>query len=158
MSREIHRNCIRKVGTTEQDISSCQKGIIDRANEKQTCYLKCVLHEIALMDDNGKLTPVKALKVLPLNSLSKFGPIVAGCGKIEKEKRKSFLNSRVMPMYRIIRMSQMSTIKCPLMGSSVIERLTLFSAPARTHRLEFHSLAISSSSTTGFRCPDEQKK
>ncbi|KAK6621807.1 hypothetical protein RUM44_001614 [Polyplax serrata] len=83
MSREIHRNCIRKVGTTEQDISSCQKGIIDRANEKQTCYLKCVLHEIALMDDNGKLTPVKALKVLPLNSLSKFGPIVAGCGKID---------------------------------------------------------------------------
>nr|QTE76110.1 odorant binding protein 2 [Harmonia axyridis] len=77
----LHNTCVGEVGVDEALITKAQNGDFAE-DEKLMCYSKCLLDQMAIVDENGIVDPEAAVAVLPADMQADAGPAVRKCSKL----------------------------------------------------------------------------
>ncbi|XP_044752763.1 general odorant-binding protein 83a-like isoform X2 [Coccinella septempunctata] len=77
----LHNTCVGEVGVDEGLITKAQNGDFAE-DEKLMCYSKCLLDQMAIVDEEGVVDPEAALAVLPADMQAEAGPAVRKCSKL----------------------------------------------------------------------------
>ncbi|XP_066250936.1 general odorant-binding protein 83a-like [Euwallacea similis] len=82
LANQLHATCVEETGTAENAISDARKGIFDEA-ESFKCYIKCLLSQMAIIDDDGVIDVDAMVAVMPEDLQEKSEPIIRKCGSIK---------------------------------------------------------------------------
>nr|UYS88360.1 odorant binding protein 8 [Aromia bungii] len=75
----LHATCVEETGTTEDAILNARKGeFID--DEKFKCYIKCLMTQMACIDDDGTVDEEATIAVIPEEYQDVAAPIIRKCG------------------------------------------------------------------------------
>nr|UXE42853.1 odorant binding protein [Hippodamia variegata] len=77
----LHNTCVDEIGVDEALITKAQNGDFAE-DQKLMCYSKCLLDQMAIVDEQGIVDPEAALAVLPADMQAEAGPAVRKCSKL----------------------------------------------------------------------------
>ncbi|KAJ8924402.1 hypothetical protein NQ315_007198, partial [Exocentrus adspersus] len=77
----LHAQCAAKTGVSEDTITKAQKGEFEE-DDKLKCYMKCLLEEPGLFDENDKIDLDGLIAMLPDEIRDPFSPTIKKCGAI----------------------------------------------------------------------------
>ncbi|XP_017785354.1 PREDICTED: uncharacterized protein LOC108568658 [Nicrophorus vespilloides] len=81
LARSLHNACQAESGAAEELISKAQKGdFTDDQNLK--CYIKCLMNELAVMEDDGTVDVEAVIEFLPEEHRKDVEPAVRKCGTV----------------------------------------------------------------------------
>ncbi|XP_022911546.1 general odorant-binding protein 69a-like [Onthophagus taurus] len=85
LAKQLHNDCVEQIGdaAVEAFITTVQKkeGFPDENLLK--CYIKCVMDEMAIVDDDGVIDVEAAIALLPEEMADDAAPIMRKCGVIK---------------------------------------------------------------------------
>nr|APC94211.1 odorant-binding protein 20 [Pyrrhalta maculicollis] len=79
LANMLHTTCVEETGAIEDDILNARKGIF-ADKEEFKCYIKCLMAQMACIDDDGIIDVEATIAVLPEEYRDKAAPIVKKCG------------------------------------------------------------------------------
>ncbi|KAL1500930.1 hypothetical protein ABEB36_006348 [Hypothenemus hampei] len=82
LAKQLHATCVSETGAKEDDISNAVKGIFSE-DEGFKCYLKCLMSQMAIIDDDGTIDVEAMVAILPDELVEHATPIVRKCGSIK---------------------------------------------------------------------------
>ncbi|KAJ3633281.1 hypothetical protein MTP99_010241 [Tenebrio molitor] len=75
----LHNTCVDETGVAEDVIGKAQKGDFVE-DDKLKCYMKCIMEQMACIDDGGTVDVEATIAVLPEEYQAKADPIIRKCG------------------------------------------------------------------------------
>ncbi|XP_072387594.1 general odorant-binding protein 83a-like [Diabrotica undecimpunctata] len=75
----LHNTCIEETGASEDDINNAKKGAF-ADKEEFKCYIKCLMAQMACIDDDGIIDEEATIAVLPEEFRDKAAPVIRKCG------------------------------------------------------------------------------
>ncbi|XP_048520680.1 uncharacterized protein LOC109537273 [Dendroctonus ponderosae] len=82
LANQLHTTCIGETGAAEDAITNARNGDFSEADSFK-CYIKCLLSQMAIIDDNDGTIDVDAMvAVLPEEIQEATEPIIRKCGSI----------------------------------------------------------------------------
>ncbi|XP_025837222.1 general odorant-binding protein 83a isoform X2 [Agrilus planipennis] len=86
LAKMLHDNCQGETGVPEEMIENARKG--DFADDDRfKCYLKCVMVQMAVMNDEGVVDPEAVVAVLPDELKDVLSGSIRACGgKVGKDQ------------------------------------------------------------------------
>ncbi|XP_066141809.1 general odorant-binding protein 83a-like isoform X1 [Euwallacea fornicatus] len=100
LANQLHATCVEETGASESTfkshifalndkiprisdaISDARKGVFDEA-ESFKCYIKCLLSQMAIIDDDGVIDVDAMVAVMPEEMQEKSEPIIRKCGSVK---------------------------------------------------------------------------
>ncbi|XP_066141810.1 general odorant-binding protein 83a-like isoform X2 [Euwallacea fornicatus] len=82
LANQLHATCVEETGASENAISDARKGVFDEA-ESFKCYIKCLLSQMAIIDDDGVIDVDAMVAVMPEEMQEKSEPIIRKCGSVK---------------------------------------------------------------------------
>ncbi|CAG9825400.1 unnamed protein product [Phaedon cochleariae] len=78
----LHATCVEETGAKEDDIYNARNGVFaDDVNFK--CYIKCIMAQMACIDDDGIIDEEATIAVLPEEYRARSAPIIKKCGTVK---------------------------------------------------------------------------
>nr|UWL63317.1 odorant binding protein 27 [Pagiophloeus tsushimanus] len=78
LANQLHATCIEETGAVEDAVANARAGDFSEA-ESFKCYIKCLLDQMAIIDDDGIIDVEAMIAVLPEEMQEKTAPIVRKC-------------------------------------------------------------------------------
>ncbi|CAG9854875.1 unnamed protein product [Phyllotreta striolata] len=75
----LHNTCVEETGAIEDDIFNARNGIFANKEEFK-CYIKCIMAQMACIDDDGTIDEEATIAVLPEEYRDKAAPVIKKCG------------------------------------------------------------------------------
>ncbi|XP_023014264.2 general odorant-binding protein 69a [Leptinotarsa decemlineata] len=79
LANMLHMTCVDETGAKEDDILNARKGIFADDNNLK-CYIKCIMAQMACIDEEGIIDEEATIAVLPEEYRAKAAPIIKKCG------------------------------------------------------------------------------
>nr|QTG40724.1 odorant binding protein OBP23 [Rhynchophorus palmarum] len=81
LAQQLHNTCVSETGTTEDAITNARAGTFTD-DEKFKCYLKCLLDQMAIVDEEGRIDVEAMIAVLPEEFQDSLPPVIRKCDTI----------------------------------------------------------------------------
>nr|ALR72495.1 odorant binding protein 7 [Colaphellus bowringi] len=75
----LHATCVHETGARQDDIENARKGIFAE-DEKFKCYIKCIMAQMACIDEDGIIDEDATIAVLPEEYRNQAEPVIKKCG------------------------------------------------------------------------------
>ncbi|CAH1108948.1 unnamed protein product [Psylliodes chrysocephalus] len=75
----LHATCVEETGTKDDDILNARKGVF-ADKEEFKCYIKCLMAQMACIEDDGIIDEEATIAVLPEEYRDKAAPVIRKCG------------------------------------------------------------------------------
>ncbi|XP_050309871.1 general odorant-binding protein 83a-like [Anthonomus grandis grandis] len=79
LANQLHDTCVGETGTTNDAIANARNGNFEDSDSFK-CYIKCLLDQMAIIDDDGIIDVDAMVAVLPDELKEKTEPIIRKCG------------------------------------------------------------------------------
>nr|UYS88376.1 odorant binding protein 24 [Aromia bungii] len=78
--QQLHATCVSKTGVSEGLITAVNTDKILADDESLKCYIKCIMQETGIIDDEGIVDVDAAIELLPEDYKTTFGTTIRTCG------------------------------------------------------------------------------
>nr|WJJ63282.1 odorant binding protein 24 [Pachyrhinus yasumatsui] len=79
LANQLHDTCIAETGASNDAIENARKGNFAE-DESFKCYIKCLLAQMAIIDDDGTIDAEAMVAVLPEEFQDSVAPVIRKCG------------------------------------------------------------------------------
>ncbi|CAH1129418.1 unnamed protein product [Ceutorhynchus assimilis] len=82
LAQMLHKTCVDETGVAEELIEKVNKEKVFVDDENLKCYVKCLMAQMACIDDDGIIDEEAVIAVLPEEFQAEATPVVHACGTI----------------------------------------------------------------------------
>nr|QCZ25095.1 odorant binding protein 38 [Nezara viridula]QFO46786.1 odorant binding protein [Cylas formicarius] len=82
LANQLHSACVEETGAQESDIPKARDGVFSE-DENFKCYIKCLLEQMAVIDDDGMIDVEAMISVLPEELEEIAAPVMRKCGTVK---------------------------------------------------------------------------
>ncbi|KAH1013758.1 hypothetical protein HUJ04_002707 [Dendroctonus ponderosae] len=80
LAQMLHNTCVAETGVNEDFIRKVNAEKIFADDENLKCYIKCLMAQMACIDDNGIIDEEATIAILPEEYQALAAPVIRACG------------------------------------------------------------------------------
>nr|UWL63303.1 odorant binding protein 13 [Pagiophloeus tsushimanus] len=80
LAQMLHNSCVEETGVSEALIDKVNTEKVFADDENLKCYIKCLMAQMACIDDDGIIDEEATIAVLPEEMQDKAAPVIRACG------------------------------------------------------------------------------